>query len=149
MPSSSPPPDRFQQEIDDIIRLAEKRLERQSVGSAARRSTRGFQNAVRGFNVRMPRAETLAGWGLALMLLSLLLSLVGGFGFLGLAAFWFQVIGLALLAAGLILSLTRGKTGWGGGGEKMWRGERISYGSPYGGGGNFFQRLLRLFRGRR
>jgi hypothetical protein len=97
----------------------------------------------------MPRAETLAAWGLALMLLSWLLSLLGGFGFLRLAAFSFQVIGVALLAAGLIVSLTRGRVGWGGGGEKVWRGERISYGSPYGGGSNLFQRLLRLFRGRR
>ena len=149
MPSSSPPPDRFQREIDDIIRLAEKRLERQSVGGGARRTTRRLQNAVRGWSLHMPRAETLAAWGLALMLLSWLLSLLGGFGFLRLAAFSFQVIGVALLAAGLIVSLTRGRVGWGGGGEKVWRGERISYGSPYGGGSNLFQRLLRLFRGRR
>jgi VIT1/CCC1 family predicted Fe2+/Mn2+ transporter len=153
MPSSSPPPpDRFQQEIDDIIRLAEKRLERQSVGGAARRSTRGLQNAVRGLSVRMPRAESLAGWGLALMLLSWLMGLLGGFGLPLFPVFLSRLlltVGVALLAAGLILSLTRGKTGWGGGGEKMWRGERISYGSPYGGGEGFFQRLLRFFRGRR
>jgi len=45
----------------------------------------------------------------------------------------------------------RGRRGGGGGGGglgggKLWRGERISYGNPYGEG--WLNRLRRLFRGR-
>lgn len=145
MPSSTPRDDRFQREIDDIVRLAEKRLERQSFGARARRTTRRLGGALSGPSARLPRAETLAGWGLALLLLSWLLSLLRfiapGTGVLGFAL---QVVGIALLAAGIIVSLTRGR---GGSSEKMWRGERISYGSPYQ--GDLMRRLRRLFGGRR
>lgn len=149
MPSSTPRDDRFQREIDDIVRLAEKRLERQSFGARARRTTRRLGGALSGPSARLPRAETLAGWGLALLLLSWLLSLLRfiapGTGVLGFAL---QVVGIALLAAGIIVSLTRGRGGSGGsGGQKVWRGERISYGSPYQ--GDLMRRLRRLFGGRR
>jgi hypothetical protein len=41
----------------------------------------------------------------------------------------------------------RGRSGGGlGGGNRMWRGERIAYGSPYGEG--WLARLRRIFRGR-
>ncbi len=72
---SSPPPDRFQREIDDIIRLAERRLEHQSFGYRMRRSTRRLGNAFGSFNMRLPAAETMGGWGLALLLISWLLTL--------------------------------------------------------------------------
>lgn len=148
MPTSSPPPDKFQREIDDIIRLAEKRLDRQSFGSRARRQVRRMRPTFRGPGWRMPPAEVLAGWALALLLLSWLVGLLGliGISFARPLAFGMQAVGLALLAAALILSLTRGRIG--GGGEKTWRGERVSYGNPYG-GGDLLERLRRLFRGRR
>jgi hypothetical protein len=44
----------------------------------------------------------------------------------------------------LISSLMRGRGGPGG--NKMWRGERITYGSPYS--ENILNRLRRMFRGR-
>src|ERR671923_60763 len=72
---SSPPPDRFQREIDDIIRLAERRLEHQSFSYRMRRSTRRLGNAVGGFQLRLPPAETLGGWALALLLLGWLMTL--------------------------------------------------------------------------
>ncbi len=147
MPASPPPPDRFQREIDDIIRLAEKRLERQSLGSRVRRSTRQFQGNVPRWSFRLPSPEVLAGWALALLLASWLLSLVGRFvpaG--GLIGFAMQVVGIVLLVAALVLSLTRGRAS---GGGKMWRGERVSYGSPYSSGDDFMGRIRRLFGGRR
>ena len=57
-------------------------------------------------------------------------------------------LGIALLALALITSLMRrGRGGDGsGGGDKMWRGEQVSYGNPYGDG--FFDRIRRMFRGR-
>ena len=72
---SSPPPDRFQREIDDIIRLAERRLEHQSFRYRMRRSTRRLGNAFGGVNLRLPPPEQLGGWALALLLISWLLTL--------------------------------------------------------------------------
>ena len=66
---SSPPPDRFQREIDDIIRLAERRLEHQSFGYRVRRSTRRLGNALRGIHIALPPAEILGGWAMALLLI--------------------------------------------------------------------------------
>lgn len=140
MAASPPPPDRFQREIDDIVRLAEKRLERQSPSYRVQRSTREVRNRFRGLNVRLPPAETLAGWGFAFMLVSWLAGLVG----IRLVATPLLAIGVALLAAGLILSLTRGRTA---SNEKMWRGERVEYGSAYG-SGDLMRRIRQLFRGR-
>jgi hypothetical protein len=146
---SSPPPDRFQREIDDIIRLAERRLEHQSFSYRMRRSTRRLGNAFGGFSVRLPSPESLGGWGLALLLISWLMTLpiVSG---VPLARILYQpvlIVGVLLLVLALITSLMRGRGGSLGGGNKMWRGERITYGSPYGEG--LVARLRRLFRGRR
>ena len=142
---SSPPPDRFQREIDDIIRLAERRLERRSFGYRVRKSGRRLGNAFGGLSLRLPPAETLGGWGLALLLVSWLLTLpiIRG---VPLALVLYPIVlalGVVLLAAALITSLLRGRAG---GGAKVWRGERVSYGNPYGGG--WLGRLRRLFRGR-
>ncbi|HEX8968879.1 MAG TPA: hypothetical protein VF937_13415 [Chloroflexota bacterium] len=149
---SSPPPDRFQREIDDIIRLAERRLEHQSFGYRVRRATRRLGRAFGRVTVRMPAPETLGGWGLALLLISWLLTLpiVGG---VPMARLLYQpalLLGVLFLVMALISSLMRGRTGGGlggGFGGKVWRGETISYGSPYGDG--LLGRLRRLFRGRR
>src|ERR671932_907798 len=142
---SSPPPDKFQREIDDIIRLAERRLEHQSFGYRMRRSTRRLGGAFSGFSLRLPPVETLGGWGLALLLASWLLSLLRFIPFSGLLSFWSLVFGIAFLTLALVLSLLRGR-GIGGGGEKVWRGERVYYGSPYGDG--LLSRLRRILRGR-
>jgi hypothetical protein len=53
--------------------------------------------------------------------------------------------GILLLTVALISSLLRGRGGPGGG-NKMWRGERVAYGSPYG--ETLLNRLRRMFRGR-
>ena len=145
---SSPPPDRFQREIDDIIRLAERRLEHQSFSYRMRRSTRRLGGVMGGLNVRLPSPETLGGWGLALLLASWLLSLpfVRFIPFVGLLGSWALVLGILFLTIAIVSSLLRGRGG-GGGGEKIWRGERVYYGSPYGEG--FLGRLRRIFRGRR
>jgi hypothetical protein len=150
---SSPPPDRFQREIDDIIRLAERRLEHQSFSYRMRRSTRRLGNTLGGFSLRLPAPEALGGWGLALLFISMVISLLlrGGpvlFG-VGLSQLVLAV-GAMLLALALITSVLRGRgasaAGSGSGGGKMWRGERLSYGSPYG--ETLLDRLRRLFRGR-
>jgi hypothetical protein len=141
---SSPPPDRFQREIDDIIRLAERRLEHQSLSYRMRRSTRRLRNALGGVSLKLPPAETLGGWGLALLLISWLLTLpiVNGV-FLGrILQPWVLMLGVILLTLALITSLMRGRAG----GNKTWRGERISYSSPYG--ESLLSRLRRMFRGR-
>ena len=143
---SSPPPDRFQREIDDIIRIAERRLEHQSFRYRMRRSTRRLGNALAAFNLRLPPAETFGGWGLALLLISWLLTLP----FLNMPLIralqpWVLMLGILLLTAGLVSSLVRGK-GSATGGGRMWRGERIAYGSPYG--ESWLNRLRRMFRGR-
>jgi hypothetical protein len=149
---SSPPPDRFQREIDDIIRIAERRLEHQSFRYRMRRSSRRLGSALGGLNLRLPPAETLGGWGLALLLISWLLTLpfIGSSFVSHLLQPWVLMVGILLLTLGLISSLVRGRTGGGatgvGGGGRMWRGERIAYGSPYG--ESWLNRLRRMFRGR-
>ena len=148
---SSPPPDRFQREIDDIIRLAERRLEHQSFSYRMRRSTRRLGHAMGGFSLRLPSPEALGGWGLALLFLSMVISVLlrGGPAVLGTPLSQLVLaIGALLLALALITSVLRGRTaaGGGSGGGRMWRGERISYGSPYG--ESFLSRLRRLLRGR-
>ena len=146
-PSPSPPPDRFQREIDDIIRLAERRLEHQSFGSRVRRTGRRFGAALSGISLRLPAIEVMAGWGLALLLVSWLLSLPLFRGsLLGYAQVWTQAIGIALLALAIIISVVRGRSG--GSSDRMWRGERVAYGSPYGGAESFLDRLRRMLRGR-
>jgi hypothetical protein len=144
---SSPPPDRFQREIDDIIRLAERRLEHQSFSYRMKRSTRRLGNAFGGFHLRLPPAETLGGWAMALLLVGWLMTLpiVNGVLLARVLAQPVLVIGIVLLVLAIISSLTRGR-GAGGGGNRMWRGERISYGNPYG--ESWLNRLRRMFRGR-
>jgi hypothetical protein len=85
------------------------------------------------------------------MLLSWLLSLLGrmlpGGGLIGMIL---QAVGVGLLALAIILSLTRRKTGVGYGadaGAKMWRGEAVSYGNPYG--QSLGDRIRRMFGGSR
>ena len=146
---SSPPPDRFQREIDDIIRLAERRLEHQSFRYRMRRSTRRLGNAFGGFAPRLPNAETLGGWGLALLLLSWLFSLpfINSMFLIRLLQPWVLIFGVLLLTLALISSLIRGRGASGtSGGGKIWRGERVSYGNPYG--ESWLSRLRRMFRGR-
>jgi len=147
---SSPPPDRFQREIDDIIRIAERRLEHQSLRYRVRRSSRRLGSAIGDFNLRLPPAETLGGWGLALLLVSWLLTLpfVNRLPFIGIVQPTVLGLGILLLTAGLISSLVRGRSAGGSaaGGGRMWRGERIAYGSPYG--QSWLSRLRRMFRGR-
>ena len=143
---SSPPPDRFQREIDDIIRLAEHRLEHQSFRYRLRRSTRRLGNAFGGFAIKLPNAETLGGWGLALLLLSWLFSLpfINSMFLINLLRPWVLIFGVLLLTLALVSSLLRGRGTSGSG--KMWRGERLSYSNPYG--ENWLARLRRMFRGR-
>src|SRR5437016_6074858 len=141
---SSPPPDRFQREIDDIIRLAERRLEHQSFSYRMRRSTRRLGNAVGGFSLKLPPPEQLGGWGLALLLVSWLMTFLSGVVIFRIAQPWVLAMGILLLTLGLVTSLLRGRGA--GGGQKMWRGERISYGHAYGQG--ILARLRRFFRGR-
>ena len=147
---SSPPPDRFQREIDDIIRLAERRLEHQSFRYRMRRSTRRLGHAFGGFNLRLPPAETLGGWAMALLLIGWLMTLpiVNGVLLARVLAQPVLIIGIILLVMAIISSLLRGRAGGNGfgGGTKMWRGERISYGTPYG--ESWLSRLRRMFRGR-
>jgi len=148
---SSPPPDKFQREIDDVIRLAERRLEHQSFSYRMRRSTRRLGNAFGGLSLRLPSPETLGGLGLALLLISWLMTLPIVSGVL-LARILYQpvlIVGVLMLVLALITSLMRGRGGATGLGSsnKMWRGERMTYGSPYG--ESWLARLRRLFRGRR
>src|SRR5438874_9232891 len=144
---SSPPPDKFQREIDDIIRLAERRLEHQSFSYRMRRSTRRLGNAFGGFSLRLPSPETLGGLGLALLLMSWLMTLPIVSGVL-LARVLYQpvlIVGVLMLVLALITSLMRGRGGAAAGlgsSNKMWRGERIMYGSPYG--ESWLARLRRL-----
>jgi hypothetical protein len=146
---SSPPPDRFQREIDDIIRLAERRLEHQSFRYRMRRSTRRLGNAFGGFSLRLPSPETLGGWAMALLLIGWLLTLpiVNGVFMARLLSQPVLILGILLLVLALLTSLMRGRGGgFAGGGNKMWRGERITYGSPYG--ETWVRRLRRILRGR-
>lgn len=149
---SSPPPDRFQREIDDIIRLAERRLEHQSFSYRMRRSTRRLGNAFGGLSLKLPSPETLGGWGLAFLLISWLLTLpiISGVLLGRILQPWALMLGVLLLTVALVSSLMRGRGAGGGGGfgggGKVWRGERIAYGNPYG--ENWLGRLRRMFRGR-
>lgn len=142
---SSPPPDKFQREIDDIIRIAERRLEHQSFRYRMRRAMRRLGSGVSAFNLRLPPAETFGGWGLALLLISWLLTLFN-MPLVRLVQPWVLMLGILLLTVGLISSLVRGKGTGGASGGQMWRGERIAYGSPYG--ESWLSRLRRMFRGR-
>jgi hypothetical protein len=113
-----------------------------------KRSTRRLGNVFGGFAPRLPAPETLGGWGLALLLISWLLTLpiVSGVFLARILQPWALMFGVILLTLALISSLLRGRSGAGGGGNKMWRGERITYGSPYG--ESWLNRLRRMFRGR-
>lgn len=147
---SSPPPDKFQREIDDIIRLAERRLEHQSFKYRMRRSTRRLGSAFGGVAPKLPAAETLGGWGLAFLLISWLFSLpfINGIFLTRLLQPWTLILGVLLLTMALVSSLLRGRGATGiatGGSGKMWRGERVVYGSPYG--ESWLRRLRRKFRG--
>jgi hypothetical protein len=144
MPPSNPPPDRFQREIDDIIRLAERRLEHQSFSYRMRKSTRRLSGVMSGLSPRLPSAEQMGGIGLALLLLAMVLSIFG-FGPLRLLQPIVLGLGLLLLVLAILASVFRGRGG-GGGGNKVWRGEQIAYGSPYGEG--ILSRLRRILRGR-
>jgi hypothetical protein len=143
---SSPPPDRFQREIDDIIRLAERRLEHQSFSYRMKRSTRRLGSAFGGVHLRLPPAETLGGWAMALLLVGWLMTLpiINGVLLARLLAQPVLVLGIILLVLAIISSLMRGRTA--GGGSRMWRGERIAYGSPYS--ESWLEKLRRMFRGR-
>jgi len=140
---SSPPPDRFQREIDDIIRLAERRLEHQSFGYRVRRSTRRLGNAFRRIHIGLPPAEILGGWAMALLLIGWLLTLpiVNGLFLARILAQPVFVIGIVLLVLAIVSSLTRGRSANGSG---MWRGERVSYGNPYS--ESWLGKLRRKFR---
>ena len=150
MPSQNPPPDRFQREIEDVIRLAERRLEHQSFGNRMRRSTRRLRTRMGGFGLRLPPAETLGGLGLAFLMLSwfLTLGLLRG-GLIATIQPWLAGIGILLLVLAILISVLRPKAGGvpGSSGPKMWRNEPISYGNPYGGEG-LLSRLRRMLRGR-
>ena len=141
---SSPPPDRFQREIDDIIRLAERRLEHQSFSYRVRRSTRRLGNAFGGLHFRLPAPEVLGGWALALLLLGWLMSLplFGAARLVGNLSIYVTAIGIILLVLAIVSSLMRGRNG----GNRTWRGERLSYVSPYG--ESWLDKLRRVFRGR-
>jgi len=141
---SSPPPDRFQREIDDIIRLAERRLEHQSFGYRVRRTLRRIGNALSGVSLHLPPSEVMGGWGLALLLVSWLLTLpiVRSLPFASIVQPIVLILGVLLLTVALVSSLMRGRNS-----QKMWRGERVSYGNPYG--ESLLNRLRRMFRGGR
>jgi hypothetical protein len=141
---SSPPPDRFQREIDDIIRLAERRLEHQSFGYRVRRSTRRIGNAFSAIHIGLPAPEVLGGWAMALLLIGWLLTLpiINGVLLARVLAQPVFVLGIVLLVLAILSSLTRGRSG-----NHTWRGEKVSYGSPYGDG--LLGRIRRMFRGDR
>jgi hypothetical protein len=140
---SSPPPDRFQREIDDIIRLAERRLEHQSFSYRMKRSTRRLGNAISGIHLHLPAAEVLGGWALALLLLAWLMSLpfIGANPLVHTLQQYVLALGIILLVLAIVTSLMRGRNG-----NKMWRGEQLSYGNPYG--ESWLVKLRRMFRGR-
>jgi hypothetical protein len=143
---SSPPPDRFQREIDDIIRLAERRLEHQSFGYRVKRTTRRLGNALSGIHIGLPPAEVLGGWAMALLLIGWLMTLpiISGVLLAHVLAQPVFVVGIVLLVLAIVSSLTRGRRSNGAG---MWRGERVSYGSPYG--ESWLGKIRRMFRGDR
>jgi hypothetical protein len=60
----------------------------------------------------------------------------------GSLSLYVTAIGIILLVLAIVTSLMRGRAG----GNKMWRGERLSYGSPYG--ESWLNKLRRVFRGR-
>jgi hypothetical protein len=142
---SSPPPDRFQREIDDIIRLAERRLEHQSFGYRVRRTTRRLGNALSGIHIGLPPAEVLGGWAMALLLIGWLMTLpiINGVLLAHVLAQPVFVVGIVLLVLAIVSSLTRGRSG----GNRMWRGERVSYANPYG--ETLLGKIRRMFRGDR
>jgi hypothetical protein len=146
-PSPPPPPDRFQREIDDIIRLAERRLEHQSFGYRVRKFFRRLWNGIRGLHVHLPAAEVMGGWGLALLLISWLLTLpiIGALPLVHILQPLSLMLGILLLTVALVTSLLRNRAG--ASDDRMWRGEHVAYGNPYGEG--FFSRLKRMFRGGR
>jgi hypothetical protein len=59
---------------------------------------------------------------------------------------WVAGIGIIFLVLAILQSVLKGRGGSSGGGSKMWRGERISYASPYGEG--ILRRLRRILGGR-
>jgi hypothetical protein len=108
-----------------------------------RRSTRRLGSAFEGLSPRLPAAETMGGWGLALLLVSWLLTLpIVNHIFPPIVQQIVLILGVLFLTLALVTSLLRGR----GGRNKTWRGERVSYGSPYG--ESFLNRLRRMFRGR-
>src|SRR5204863_8347862 len=113
-----------------------------------KRSTRRLGNAFSGLHVRLPAPEILGGWAMALLLISWLMTLpiVSGVALARLLSQPVLVIGIVLLVLAIVTSLMRARGGGSGGGSRTWRGERVSYGSPYG--ESWLTKLRRMFRGR-
>ena len=82
---------------------------------------------------------------MALLLIGWLMTLpiVNGVGLARILAQPVFVLGIVLLVLAILTSLTRGRTG----GNRMWRGEKVSYGSPYSSG--LLGKIRRMFRGGR
>jgi hypothetical protein len=103
-------------------------------------------SALSGIHIGLPAPEVLGGWAMALLLIGWLMTLpiVSGVLLARVLAQPVFVVGIVLLVLAIISSLTRGRASRG---SSMWRGERVSYGSPYG--ESWLGKLRRMFRGDR
>jgi len=118
--------DRYQKEIEDLLRRMESRPYREPFSRRlARRTTRvraGFQSGLRGY-LRRPPVEQFMIASIALVLASLILRLVPPLQGL---AYWTSILSLLFFVLAIGISIVSHRRP-GASGERSWRGQVIDY----------------------
>ncbi|MFN8635675.1 MAG: hypothetical protein U0893_17645 [Chloroflexota bacterium] len=125
-------PERWEQEIDELLRRREAKLRREPVSRrVVRRSApmmSGMSGAFRTF-LRMTPVEQFMFASIFLVALAFLASVIPG---LAVIARWASLLSILFFVLALALSVA-GRRGMGPpGSSKSWRGQSVGYGSPYG-----------------
>lgn len=124
-------PERWEQEIDELLQRREAKLRREPVSRRVRRRSApmmsGLSEAFRSFLRRTPVEQFMIA-SLALVALAFLLNIFPGT--LALAR-WASLLSILLFVLAIALSVA-GRRGQGPPGAKRWREREVGYGSNYG-----------------
>ncbi len=124
-------PERWEQEIDELLQRREAKLRREPVSRRVRRRSApmmsGLSEAFRSFLRRTPVEQFMIA-SLALVALAFFLNIFPGT--LALAR-WASLLSILLFVLAIALSVA-GRRGQGPPGAKRWREREVGYGSDYG-----------------
>lgn len=125
-------PERWEQEIDELLRRREAKLRREPVSRRVRRRSApmmsGLSDAFRSFLRRTPVEQFMIA-SLALVAVAFLLNIFPGTLVL---ARWASLLSILLFVLAIALSVA-GRRGQEPPGSKRWRDRDVGYGSNYGG----------------